>query len=466
MPKDRVYFAPIAECNQDCLFCVRKVGKETVEGPIKTLSKKECFEKIEKYAREGWKTLVLGGGEPTLRDDLPELIKHAARTGFKGVQIQTNGVRLADKKYAEKIVNALLECSQASVSVSLHSHKRGISEKLTRAPNTFNKTIKGIKNLLTLGCTVSLYHILTKYNQRDVPGFVDFVHSELSGVKAISFSFIFPFGAARKNTFILPQLSKLKEPLRKALRLCDKYGILHNISTCGTIPLCFMQDFEGDVLNPAKYAGPEDVKLVSSVGEVPEKNATEEFHRATKTKPEKCSLCLIEELCPGLWNAYIKEHGVSELEPVTSSSSYPNFFFKLNELDKAFEMVKGEKGIFFIDFDVEHNVSVTESKKLLSFIKKISEKKLNYLIKRPLPLHLAGVSVGQLLQLRVPLNCYYCKDLFSVENGEVTLCTGFNAGKIEKFNNRREIFNLLKKKPQIVDRANAKNCWMRKYLSD
>ncbi len=464
MPKDRVYFAPIAECNQDCLFCVRKVGRETVEGPIKTLSKKECFEKIEKYAGEGWKTLVIGGGEPTLREDLPELIKHAVRAGFTGVQIQTNAVRLADKACAERTVNALKKARKRSVSVSLHSHKRVVSERLTQAPGTFDKTIQGIKNLLGLKCKVVLYHILTKYNQEDVPEFVEFVHRSMPEVKAISFSFIFPFGAARKNTFILPQLSKLKEPLKKALWLCDRYGIFHNISTCGTIPLCFMQNFEGDVLNPAKYAGPEDVKLVSSVGEVPERNATEEFHRATKTKPEKCSLCLIEELCPGLWNAYIKQHGVSELEPVISTLGYPDFFFKLDELDRALGRIEDEKGLFFIDFDVEHGVSVTESKRLLAFLKKISEKKLNYVVKRPLPLHLAGVSVGQLLDLRVPLNCYYCKSLFSVMAGNVFLCNGLNAGRIEKFKERGELFNLLKKKPQVVGKANAKNCWMRKYL--
>lgn len=464
MSKERVYFAPIAECNQDCLFCVRKAGKETIEGPIKTLSKKECFEEIEKYAREGWQTLIFGGGEPTLRKDLHELIKYAIGAGFKGVQIQTNAVRFADKKYAERIVNALAGCSHWSVCVSLHSHRREVSEKLTNAPKTFDKTIKGIKNLLELKCNVMLYHILTKYNQEDMPEFVEFVHRELKGVNAISFSFIFPFGAARKNTFLLPRLSKLSEPLKKALHLCDRYGIFHNISTCGTIPLCFMQNFEGDILNPAKYSGPEDVKLVSSIGGVPEKNVTEEFHHATKTKTEKCSFCLIEELCPGLWNAYIRQYGASELEPVTNNSNYPNYFLKLSELDQAIKLVEGEKGIFFLDFDLEHFVSRTQALELLSFLKELKEKKLNYVIVRPLPLHLAGVSVGQLLDLRVPLNCYYCKSLFSVKNGAIILCNGLSAGKLESFKNRRELFNLLKKKPQIVDRANAKNCWMRRYL--
>ena len=54
------------------------------------------------------KTLVqLSGGEPTMRDDLPELAAAAKELGCKYVQLNSNGVRLAkDEGYVKKLADA------------------------------------------------------------------------------------------------------------------------------------------------------------------------------------------------------------------------------------------------------------------------------------------------------------------------------------------------------------------------
>src|SRR5664280_3185595 len=47
------------------------------------------------------------GGEPTLREDLPEIIKMAVEMGFIQTQIATNGIRLAkDDTLARKLRQA------------------------------------------------------------------------------------------------------------------------------------------------------------------------------------------------------------------------------------------------------------------------------------------------------------------------------------------------------------------------
>jgi len=49
----------------------------------------------------------LSGGEPTLREDLPDIVSHAKKLGFYHVQINTHGLRLAtDKDYLRKIKDA------------------------------------------------------------------------------------------------------------------------------------------------------------------------------------------------------------------------------------------------------------------------------------------------------------------------------------------------------------------------
>jgi uncharacterized radical SAM superfamily Fe-S cluster-containing enzyme len=51
--------------------------------------------------------LQLSGGEPTLRDDLPEIVSLAKKLGFYHVQINTNGLRLAkDRQYLKRLKDA------------------------------------------------------------------------------------------------------------------------------------------------------------------------------------------------------------------------------------------------------------------------------------------------------------------------------------------------------------------------
>jgi len=50
------------------------------------------------------------GGEPTLREDLPELIRMARRAGFLNIEVATNGIKLAESpEYVGTLMNAGLD---------------------------------------------------------------------------------------------------------------------------------------------------------------------------------------------------------------------------------------------------------------------------------------------------------------------------------------------------------------------
>lgn len=88
-------------CNLNCRFCFanKKNGHDITLDKIK--------DEISSFVKPG-KTLVqLSGGEPTLRDDLPEIIKTALDLGCKYVQLNSNGIRLAeDENYVKAIAEA------------------------------------------------------------------------------------------------------------------------------------------------------------------------------------------------------------------------------------------------------------------------------------------------------------------------------------------------------------------------
>jgi len=88
-------------CNLHCRFCFAS-GGEGSDVPLADLE--QAFQDLSFHG----KTFVqLSGGEPTLRDDLPEIITTAKRAGLCYVQLNTNGLRLAEEpNYATVLAEA------------------------------------------------------------------------------------------------------------------------------------------------------------------------------------------------------------------------------------------------------------------------------------------------------------------------------------------------------------------------
>jgi uncharacterized radical SAM superfamily Fe-S cluster-containing enzyme len=91
-------------CNLHCTFCFAdaEVGKK--EDP--TLEHiKFLYESV--MEQSGVCSIQISGGEPTTRDDLPEIIKMGTEMGFTFIQLNTNGIRLAeDEEYVKELRTA------------------------------------------------------------------------------------------------------------------------------------------------------------------------------------------------------------------------------------------------------------------------------------------------------------------------------------------------------------------------
>lgn len=96
-------------CNLQCPICFADAGdRPGIDPCLETLRLR--FQQLRETAGEC--NLQLSGGEPTLRDDLPEIVSLARQAGFGFVQLNTNGLRLAaDAHY----VAALKRAGLASV---------------------------------------------------------------------------------------------------------------------------------------------------------------------------------------------------------------------------------------------------------------------------------------------------------------------------------------------------------------
>ena len=94
------------KCNLSCPFCFADGGRGN-HMPFEQA--KACIEDI--YA-QGRRYIHFGGGEPTIHPHIIELISHARKTGLEYIQLNTNGLRLADEPgFAEKCREAGASCA-------------------------------------------------------------------------------------------------------------------------------------------------------------------------------------------------------------------------------------------------------------------------------------------------------------------------------------------------------------------
>ncbi|WP_031513702.1 radical SAM (seleno)protein TrsS [Desulfofalx alkaliphila] len=83
-----------ARCNLGCAFCFANAGDNiTKDADLDVI--KGWYEKI--ILAGGPYNIQLSGGEPTVRDDLPEIISMGRSLGFNFIQLNTNGLRLAEE---------------------------------------------------------------------------------------------------------------------------------------------------------------------------------------------------------------------------------------------------------------------------------------------------------------------------------------------------------------------------------
>lgn len=79
-------------CNLNCRYCFANAGTELDEPSLDAIE--GWYKNV--LAASGPVNIQLSGGEPTLRNDLPEIIAMGRALDFNFIQLNTNGLRLAE----------------------------------------------------------------------------------------------------------------------------------------------------------------------------------------------------------------------------------------------------------------------------------------------------------------------------------------------------------------------------------
>lgn len=288
-------------CNNNCLSCPQAHNRH-----LGDLSTAQVMKNLELGFSHGANEVVLTGGEPTMRNDLCEIVRHARETGYEHVQLQTNGRRLCYKPF----VRSLVKAGVTEFSPAIHGHTPEIHDYITRSPGAFDQAVRGVRNLKELGQRVVMNSVITKLSFRHLTDIAQ-LFMDLR-TDQFQFAFIHPIGNAWKNfDLLVPRKSDVMEHVHDAIDLAVSGGVPVMIEA---YPFCFMKGYERYCSE--LYMPPSEIIDARSI--------TRNFERIRKehgkVKFEQCRRCRFDLVCEGPWKEYAERHGPSEFVPVAGKT--------------------------------------------------------------------------------------------------------------------------------------------------
>ncbi len=280
-------------CNLHCSFCFAE-GGEGEDIPFETI-----LENLKALAIPGQTLVQLSGGEPTVRDDLHQIVAAAKEAGCEYVQLNTNGIRLGeDLNY----VRDLAEAGLSFVFMQFDGTNDEIYRKLR------NKDLLGIKqkaidncNKYNIGVTL-VPTIVPTVNTNDIGNIIKYAISRAPAVRGVHFQPVSYFGRIPKmptdeERFTLDELLEAIE--FQAGSVVRKDSLL---PSCCDHPMCgFHGDYivlENNTLYPLR-------KFKGSYGEVTTAEQNRSFVARKWQRPSgglpygetpECKSCTEEDL--------------------------------------------------------------------------------------------------------------------------------------------------------------------------
>jgi MoaA/NifB/PqqE/SkfB family radical SAM enzyme len=282
------------DCNLACSYCT--ISDEMRRRALPT---ERVAREIERAAARGFKDIAFTGGEPTIRSDLPALVKHARRRGFEHVKVASNGLRYAHAPYLDHLV----DCGVDRFNVSMHAFTDDAYERTVRREGTAALRRIAIGHLVDRKLDPMADLILKNDTYRHLRGWIADLVS--LGVRRFSLWLVSLTDQNAGNVEQLPRISDLAPFVKEAFDDARRGGYevvsLH-------IPRCFLPGYEEHVRHPG-----EDVVTVVTPDDVFD---LKDSRLGGGVKPSGCAGCKLAGECPGLRQDYVERFGGGEVQAV------------------------------------------------------------------------------------------------------------------------------------------------------
>lgn len=209
------------QCNQKCTFCY--AAGQPMSG-CKELDTRQWKQVIDRLEAARVPMITFTGGEPTMREDLPQLVAYGKRMVTR---LNTNGINLTPK-----LVRSLKEAGLDSVQVTLYSHDPDVHNALVGGDH-HGQTLEGIKNAVNAGLDVSVNTPLCHRNS-DYLSTLRLLHK--LGVRFVTVSGLICTGMAGRNHADHDLTADaLYDIVKDAKKFCDKHDMEMDFTSPGLI---------------------------------------------------------------------------------------------------------------------------------------------------------------------------------------------------------------------------------------
>lgn len=294
--KKRISVYLSTACNNNCLYCYQLKAKSS------SVDIEKIIKQIHDLKKQGFSKIEFNGGEPTLLNELPEIVQLAKKLNFSGISLSTNGRRFCYKKYSDLLINAGL----TTICVSFPAHTKYLFSEITRSKDSYDQTIDGLKNLSSYNnITLEAVVPVTRYNYQFLSQIVKRLLS--FNVKLIGFQYLLPldlFGILNNGSKnisdaivgyhdTIPFVEDALKKYEKKVRLYVDY-----------IPLCLAGNFKKKVLS--EIIDPQCYDMIES-GEIIQTKAV--FGQGF-VKTLECAACVDKKKCIGFPFIFFDKYGV------------------------------------------------------------------------------------------------------------------------------------------------------------
>jgi hypothetical protein len=235
-------------------------------------------------------------------------VAHARTRGIRDIQLHTNGSRIADEKYLDRLLRAGL----TSAMVSFHSHRPEVYRAITRSAH-FERARQALKNLLAAGAHTIVSHVVCAFNAPHLPELPSYVAREFPGAE-VFFFFVYPGENARVHPEVVPRLSDVAPFWYRALGRLEQLGVHYTVDCLAGFPPCYMQGHE----HAAKILWMDSLR--DEIGDEADDHI---IKLSEMRKPARCAACAYTDRCLGFWSAYLDRFGEDDLRPVPPAAAVP-----------------------------------------------------------------------------------------------------------------------------------------------
>ena len=150
-------------CNLKCIHCYAHAKDKAFKNELSTDEGKALLDDLAQF---GVPVILFSGGEPFVREDLPELARYAVKLGMRAV-VSTNGTLITPER-----ARIFKEIGLSYVGISLDGMEE-VNDRFRGVKGAFQAALKGIRNSQEAGLKVGLRFTMNRLNAAEIPAIFD-----------------------------------------------------------------------------------------------------------------------------------------------------------------------------------------------------------------------------------------------------------------------------------------------------